>query len=169
MDYALFDEAGRSNFDVEFAANTAYLPTRFQFNLDKWLEKGLKHTLLPVTFNQPSGTVTTPVLATNPNANGVIYYTLDGSDPMGLDGVISASAKLYTNNLMLNAGLNNVVARVYFNTEFGPKTKATYTSATVVAAAQVATIYSTRVVFLKHYKPSMPPIPTIVRASNCTI
>jgi hypothetical protein len=143
MDYALFDEAGRSNFDEEFAANTAYLPTRFQFNLDKWLEKGLKHTLLPVTFNQPSGTVTTPVLATNPNANGVIYYTLDGSDPMGLDGIISASAKLYTNNLSLNAGVNSVVTRVYFNTEFGPKTKATYTSATVVAAAQVATILST--------------------------
>jgi hypothetical protein len=142
MDYALFDEAGRSNFDLEFSANTAYLPTRFQFNLDKWLEKGLKHTLLPVTFNQPSGTVTTPVLAINPNANGSIYYTLDGSDPMGLDGIISAAAKLYTDHLTLNVGVNNVVARVYLNAEFGPKTKAIYSSATVVPYAQPAAILS---------------------------
>ena len=127
-------------FDEEFDANMAHLPTRFQYNLDKWLSKGLKHTLLPVAFNQPSGTVTTPVLATNPNAGGSIYYTLDGSDPMGNDGVISPLAKLYTNQLALNVGVNKVVARVYFNAEFGPKTTATYTSATVVAALQAAQI-----------------------------
>ena len=129
-------------FDEEFDENIEHLPIRFQYNLDKWLEKGLKHTLLPVTFNQPSGTVTTPVLATNPNPNGVIYYTLDGSDPMGNDGIIRPTAKLYTNHLTLNAGVNNVVARVYFNTEFGPKTKATYTSAVAVPSAQAAQILS---------------------------
>ena len=142
MEYALFDEGGYNNFDQEFAAIIPHLPIRFQYNLDKWLEKGLKHTLLPVTFNQPSGTVTMPVLATNPNPNGVIYYTLDGSDPMGNDGIISPAAILYTNHLTLNAGVNNVVARVYFNTEFGPKTKAKYTSAVAVASAQAASILS---------------------------
>jgi uncharacterized protein YoaH (UPF0181 family) len=142
MEYALFDEGLYNNFDQEFAAIIPYLPTRFQYNLDKWTEKGLKHTLLPVTFNQPSGTVTTPVLAINPNPNGVIYYTLDGSDPMGNDGIINPAAKLYTNHLTLNAGVNNVVARVYFNTEFGPKTKATYTSAAAVPSVQIAQILS---------------------------
>ena len=127
-------------FDEEYDENIAHLPTRYQYNLNKWLEKGLAHTLLPITFNQPSGTVTTPVLATNPNNKGVIYYTLDGSDPMGNDGIINPVAKIYTNQLALNAGINNVVARVYFNTEFGPKTKATYTSAAAVIALKTAQI-----------------------------
>ena len=145
MELARFNATFTNNnpyFDQEFDNHIAQLPARFQYNLDKWLEKGLKHTLLPVTFNQASGTVTTPVLATNPNPNGVIYYTLDGSDPMGNDGVISSVAKLYTNKLTLNIGVNNVVARVYFNEEFGPKTTATYTSATVILAAQTAEILS---------------------------
>lgn len=127
-------------FDEEYDANIAHLPTRYQYNLNKWLEKGLAHTLLPITFNQPSGTVTTPVLAINPNNKGIIYYTLDGSDPMGNDGIINPAAKIYTNQLSLNAGINNVVARVYFNTEFGPKTKATYTSAAAVIALKTAQI-----------------------------
>ena len=127
-------------FDEEFNANLAHLPTRYQYNLNKWLEKGLTHTLLPVTFNQPSGTVTTPVLATNPNNRGVVYYTLNGSDPMGNEGAINPLARLYTTRLALNTGVNKVVARVYFNTEFGPKTTATYTSAATVAALQAAEI-----------------------------
>ena len=124
-------------YDEEFDAHIAHLPTRFQYNLDKWLSKGLKHTLLPVTFNQPSGAVTTPVLATNPNANSTMYYTLDGTDPMGNDGVIIAAAKLYSNQLSLNIGTNNVVARPYANGEFGPKTTATYSS-TVAFIAEPA-------------------------------
>ena len=64
------------------------------------------------------------------------------TDPMGNDGTISSAAILYTNHLTLNAGVNNVVARVYFNTEFGPKTKATYTSAVAVPSAQAAGILS---------------------------
>jgi hypothetical protein len=124
-------------FDQEFNAHIAHLPTRFQYNLDKWLSKGLKHTLSPVTFNQSSGTVTTPVLATNPNANSTMYYTLDGTDPMGNDGIISAAAKLYSNQLTLNVGTNNVVARPYANSEFGPKTTATFT-ATVAFIAEPA-------------------------------
>ena len=127
-------------FDEEYDENIAHLPIRYQYNLDKWRTKGLVHTLLPITFNQPSGTVTTPVLATNPNAIGSIYYTLNGSDPMGNDGVINPLAKLYTTQLALNAGVNKVVARVYANSEFGPKTTATYTSATVVSALQIAQI-----------------------------
>ena len=127
-------------FDEEYDENIAHLPIRFQYNLNKWLEKGLAHTLLPITFNQPNGVVTTPVLALNPNNQGVIYYTLDGSDPMGNDGIINSAAKIYTNQLSLNAGINNVVARVYFNSEFGPKTRATYTSAAAVIALKTAQI-----------------------------
>jgi hypothetical protein len=129
-------------FDEEYGENIAHLPTRYQHNLDKWLEKGLVHTLLPVTFSQPSGTVTTPVLVINPNNKGTIYYTLDGTDPMGSEGTINPVARIYTTQLALNIGLNKVVARVYFNEEFGPKTTATYTTATAIAALQVAQILS---------------------------
>jgi hypothetical protein len=132
MELARFNKTFYNNnpyYDQEFNAEIAYLPTRFSFTLNKWLQKGLTHTLVPVTFSQPSGaSVSAPVLATNPNNRGAIYYTVDGTDPMGNDGIISPSAKLYLNQLALNSGVNNVVARVYFNAEFGPKTKATYTS-----------------------------------------
>ena len=127
-------------FDEEYDENMAHLPTRYQYKLDKWREKGLVHTLLPATFNQSSGTISAPVLATNPNTVGTIYYTIDGTDPMGIDGAISPVAKLYTTQLALNAGINKVVARVYANSEFGPKTTATYTSGTAISALQIAQI-----------------------------
>ena len=59
---------------------------------------------------------------------------------MGNDGVINPLAKLYTTQLAFNVGVNKVVARVYANNEFGPKTTATYTSATAVSALQIAQI-----------------------------
>lgn len=129
-------------YDEEDVENMAHLPIRYQYNLDKWLEKGLAHTLLPVTFNQSSGTVTTPVLATNPNNGGLIYYTVDGSDPMGNDGIISSNARLYTTQLGLNIGTNRVVARVLFNGEFGPKATATYTTSIAFAGLQSPAILS---------------------------
>jgi HYR domain/Secretion system C-terminal sorting domain/Fn3 associated/CotH kinase protein len=144
MELARFNKTFYNNnpyYDEEFNSEIAYLPTRFTFTLNKWLEKGLAHTLVPVTFNQPSGTtITTPVLATNPNNRGVIYYTVNGTDPMGNEGIISPSARLYTSQLVLGAGVNNVVARVYFNTEFGPKTTATYTNTSVFAIVSAQTI-----------------------------
>jgi Secretion system C-terminal sorting domain len=142
MEWARFNQTFYNNYDQEFADNLPNVPDRFQYNLDKWLERGLKHTLLPVVFSQPNGTVTTPVLVTNPSNKGVVYYMLDGTDPMGNDGVIKPTAKLYTNQLSLNVGVNNVVARVYFNAEWGPKATATYTSAVAVLAAQVSRIFS---------------------------
>lgn len=139
MELARFNTTTYNNdpyFDEEFDKNIAHLPTRFQYNLDKWTEKGLIHTLLPPTFNQASGTVSTPVLASNPNNKGTVYYTLDGSDPMGVDGIISSAAKLYKNRLLFNQGENKVVARVYDNGEFGPKTTATYNSPTIILAVE---------------------------------
>jgi hypothetical protein len=99
------------------------------------LEKGLAHTLLPVTFSEPSGNVSVAVTAANPNNSGDLYYTIDGSDPMGNDGVINPFAKLYSNRLQLNIGANTVVARVLFNGEFGPKTQATYNNSAVLPLA----------------------------------
>jgi CotH kinase protein/Fn3 associated/Secretion system C-terminal sorting domain len=115
-------------FDEEYNGNIAHLPTRYQYNLNKWLAKGLAHTLSPVIFSQPSGNVTSAVTATNPNNQGIVYYTTNGTDPMGNDGVISAIATAYLDSLNLKTGVNSVVARVYLNGEWGPKAKVTYTN-----------------------------------------
>ena len=131
MELARFNRTLYNNnpyFDEEYNGNLVHLPTRYQYNLNKWLEKGLAHTLLPVVFSQPSGVATSDLTATNPNNQGIIYYTIDGSDPMGNDGVINPLAKSYVNALELKTGANTVVARVYLNGEFGPKTKAIYTN-----------------------------------------
>jgi hypothetical protein len=131
LELARFNQTFYNNnpyFDAEYNANTTHLPIRYQYNLNKWLEKGLAHTLQPVVLSQPSGNVSVAVTATNPNPQGTIYYTIDGSDPMGNDGIISPLAKIYTNQLQLNIGSNAVVVRVYLNGEFGPKTNANYTN-----------------------------------------
>jgi Fn3 associated/CotH kinase protein/Secretion system C-terminal sorting domain len=132
MELARFNQTFYNNnpyFDEEYNKNIAHLPTRHQYNLNQWLSKDLAHTLLPVTFSQPAGNVTRAVTVANPNNQGIVYYTTDGSDPMGNDGVISAVAKTYADSLNLKAGANTVVARVYWNGELGPKTKIIYTKA----------------------------------------
>jgi hypothetical protein len=131
MELARFNQTLYNNnpyFDQEYNGNIAHLPTRYQYNLNKWFQKGLTHTLSPVLFSQPSGAVTGTVTATNPNNQGIIYYTIDGSDPMGNDGIVNPLAKTYVSALELKTGANTVVARVYLNGEFGPKTKAIYTN-----------------------------------------
>jgi hypothetical protein len=128
LELARFNQNTYSNFDREFSLNVTLLPTRYQFNLNKWLEKGLAHTLSPVIFSQPSGNVTSVVTAANPNNQGIVYYTTDGTDPMGNDGIVNPLAKAYVNRLELKTGANTVVARVYLNGDFGPKTKAIYTN-----------------------------------------
>jgi hypothetical protein len=144
MELARFNATNYNNnpyYDQEFDADIAYLPTRFSFTLAKWLENGLAHTLLPVTFSLPSGTnVKVPVTVANPNGVGDVYYTIDGSDPMGNDGDIRPTAILYANQLALNVGTNNVIARVYYNGEFGPKTTAVYIVDAPVFAVQAAQI-----------------------------
>jgi Fn3 associated/CotH kinase protein/Secretion system C-terminal sorting domain len=126
LELARFNQNTYSSFDREYSLNLTFLPARYQFNLGKWLERGLAHTLMPVTFSQPSGNVTEAVTATNPNNKGIIYYTTDGSDPMGNDGVINSTAKIYAGGLELKPGLNTIIARVYWNGDFGAKTNATY-------------------------------------------
>jgi hypothetical protein len=131
MELARFNRTLYNNnpyFDEEYNGNVTHLPTRYQYNLNKWLEKGLAHTLSPVIFSQPSGTVTGEVTATNPNHQGIVYYTVDGSDPMGNDGIVNPLAKAYSSALELKTGANTVVARVYLNSNFGPKAKAIYTN-----------------------------------------
>ncbi len=65
---------------------------RVKYNLEMWSKYGMAHTLQPVkVIGSGSG-----ITLTNPNSNTTVYYTLDGSDPMGANGTVSSSARTYT-------------------------------------------------------------------------
>jgi hypothetical protein len=101
------------------------VPERVSYSLGKWQEWGMAHTLRPVTFNAGDELLeNAPLTITNPNAGTQTYYTLDGSEPMGNDGVISGTALLYneTNGIVLPTGSYVIVARAYTANNWGPKT-----------------------------------------------
>jgi hypothetical protein len=91
----------------------------------RFAAKGLVHTLEPAPVNHPSGTLvsTDTFKIGNLNASTPIYYTLDGSDPMGNDGQLSPSARLYdTHNSFLASGQYQIVTRAFLgNNNWGPK------------------------------------------------
>ncbi len=106
----------------------AQVPARVNLSLSKWNEFGLAHNLQAVTIN--AGTTigaNDAITFNNPNTatNVQIYYTTDGSDPMGNDGVISSSAKLYSaaTGFKLSVGEYKLVVRPFITNNWGPKTK----------------------------------------------
>jgi hypothetical protein len=76
------------------------------------------HTLNPVTFvDTGSG-----IVLNNPNNNTTVYYTLDGSDPMGPDGTReSATARIYRPAEVLPYSAKLTV-RAFTTNNWGPKT-----------------------------------------------
>jgi hypothetical protein len=113
--------------------NTVYpriigqVPERVSFSLAKWNEWGMAHDLEAVGLNAESEvTENTPVFFTNPNIDAQVYYTLDGSDPMGNDGTVSSEANLYdaSTGLILSAGSYKIVTRAFKTNDWGPKTAA---------------------------------------------
>jgi Fn3 associated/CotH kinase protein/Secretion system C-terminal sorting domain len=101
------------------------LNTRIPYVISRFVAKGLVHTLEPAPVNHPSGTLvsTDSFRIVNPNQGTPIYYTLDGSDPMGNDGFVSPSARLYnTNNPFLAGGQYQIATRAFSNNNnWGPK------------------------------------------------
>jgi len=75
-----------------------YIPYRTQKMVQHYKVKGLSSDLLGVEFNQYGGLVQSgfTLRLTNNNAASDIYYTLDGTDPRDVKGVISNTAILYT-------------------------------------------------------------------------
>ena len=75
----------------------------------------MAHTLKAVTVNPVSGGHT----LVNPNSSTEVYYTTDGSDPMGPDGSVSVSAKKYTAGAVISGGANLKV-RAFTTNNWGP-------------------------------------------------
>lgn len=84
-------------------------------------------TLAPV-MSHPGGQIATPPLSfsiTNPNGDGTIYYTLDGSDPRAEGGTVQGTA--YTSAIAINYSLT-VKARVLSGGgEWSPLSEAAFT------------------------------------------
>ncbi|MBO9585687.1 MAG: T9SS type A sorting domain-containing protein [Flavobacterium sp.] len=101
----------------------AQVPERVSYSLQKWQEYDMLHTLLAAPFDT---TVSGHITITNPNTGTVVYYTTDGSDPMGKDGVVSPLAHLYNANegIILPLGTYTLVSRAFTINNWGPLSKA---------------------------------------------
>jgi hypothetical protein len=91
---------------------------RVKFSMEMWAKYNMAHTLSPVAISKSSG-----YTLSNPNASAKIYYTTNGSDPMGPDGVVSTSAIEYKAGTVLPIGLALTV-RPFVTNNWGPKTTA---------------------------------------------
>ncbi|WP_409417143.1 FN3 associated domain-containing protein [Flavobacterium sp. PS2] len=101
----------------------AQVPERVSYSLQKWQEYNMVHTMLAAPFDT---TVTGHITINNPNTGTQVYYTTDGSDPMGKDGVVSPSAFLYDANkgITLSSGIYSLVSRAFTTNNWGPLSKA---------------------------------------------
>ncbi len=91
-----------------------YIPFRTDKMIQHYVAKGLASDLLGVEFNQYGGLVSSgfTLSLTNNNIASDIYYTLDGTDPRDVKGVISSTAILYTGPITLPDGVVTVKARI---------------------------------------------------------
>lgn len=108
----------------------------------------------PLFSGQQGGNVDGPYSFTITNAHGggggVLYYTLDGTDPRGISGVIGSTAQTGASPVSITLTLATTVrARVYLSStqEWSPLTEASY----IVSAgpATAANIVITKI----HYNP----------------
>ena len=90
---------------------------RVRFSLQMWAEFGMVHTLEPVVIEETD----IAIRLINPNNNTRVYFTTDGTDPMGPDGRVSISATRYIpgTEIPSNAGL---VIRAFTTSNWGPLT-----------------------------------------------
>ncbi|MBB6371938.1 lamin tail domain-containing protein [Chryseobacterium shigense] len=100
----------------------AQVPERVSFNLKKWLEYNMAHTLLPNEIPTPATIRKTDTIQIdNPNSGTQVYYTLNDTDPMGNDGVVSQEAYLYNGTFTLPVGTYNIITRAFTTNNWGPK------------------------------------------------
>ncbi|MEM6342597.1 MAG: lamin tail domain-containing protein [Bacteroidota bacterium] len=98
----------------------SYLPNRTQVLINTYRTHNQYPSIDPVVFNQFGGKVEAGFQLTleNPNIQGTIYFTSDGSDPRAYGGGISSSAQQYIGPISLNAAVTDIRARVLTNGEW---------------------------------------------------
>jgi hypothetical protein len=82
----------------------------------------MAHTLKAVTVTETAAGVTLK----DPNSGTTVYYTLDGSDPMGADGATptqtggNAAAKVYTGGTITVPAGSTLTVRPFTTNNWGP-------------------------------------------------
>ncbi|MDR0349611.1 MAG: lamin tail domain-containing protein [Tannerella sp.] len=108
--------------DVDYPRILAQVPERVSFTLQKWLEYNMAHTLLPAEFvSNEEITEGNGIQINNPNNNTKLYYTTNGTDPMGNDGAVSPDAVQYNGQFTLPSGRYTLVTRASATNNWGPK------------------------------------------------
>ena len=97
-----------------------YFPNRSNFVLNELVAAEYYPTFDPPVYSQFGGQVYPGFQLTllNPNNQGTIYYTTDGTDPRASGGGISPSAQQYTTPFTLPGSVVEVRARVLLNSEW---------------------------------------------------
>ncbi|MCA9197619.1 MAG: lamin tail domain-containing protein [Planctomycetales bacterium] len=93
-------------------------------------------------YSALSGTLQQPLQITNPNQQGVVYYTLDGSDPRAVGGAVSATARVSQGDAIdLPAGNTVVRSRVLLGGVWSAVTESHYVSVEQVDLAITELMY----------------------------
>jgi len=97
-----------------------YFPNRSSFVLNELIEEEYYPNFDPPVYSQFGGAVFPGFQLTllNPNNQGTVYYTTDGTDPRASGGGVSASAQQYTAPFVLPGNVVEVCARVLLNSEW---------------------------------------------------
>ncbi|MDR1796233.1 MAG: chitobiase/beta-hexosaminidase C-terminal domain-containing protein [Clostridiales Family XIII bacterium] len=110
---------------VSYGASVrALVPARVSFNLEQWKKYNMTHTLKAVTVTQAAG----GVALTNPNSGTTVYYTLNGSDPMGANGATpsqsggNTAAKAYAGGTITVPEGATLTVRAFTTNNWGPVT-----------------------------------------------
>lgn len=108
--------------------NDIYWPNIHLAAMNRFTLAGLWPGVDAPAFSQHGGSLVlgTSVSISNPNGNGTLYYTTDGSDPRAYGGFVAGGAQVYGGPLV--PGAATVQARVLDpNGEWSPLTSAVFT------------------------------------------
>jgi len=103
-----------------------YFPQRSAIALNQLKSKGLYPNVEAPSFNQQGGNIPVGFSLTMTAPAGTIYYTLNGTDPRRLGGVVADSALVYSQPVTLNQSVQ-VKSRVLVETNWSALNEATFT------------------------------------------
>jgi len=105
--------------NVDYYLND-YFPQRTDFVLNALRAIGYYPNIEPPQYSQSGGQVSSgfQLSLSNPNSQGAIYYTTDGTDPRASGGGISPTAQIYTTAFTLPNVVTKVRARVLLNSDW---------------------------------------------------
>ena len=122
--YELYTKNGHWLPEQTFLTTT-YFPQRTANVVQQYRAAGLYPTLDAPVLSQHGGPIAASTPITMTSATGVIWYTLDGSDPRLAGGLVAAPATSYAGAVMLNTS-TTIKARVRSGSSWSALTEATF-------------------------------------------